>query len=94
MNDRTACRERNAGSSSRSSSPIGVLTSTSGLTSVSSTVGFDLRPSRQKCSTSKLSCSGSGPSTDVGGLSRRQNASEGAANTPRLSTSESGPASP
>jgi hypothetical protein len=70
------------------------MTSTSGLTSVSSTVGFDFSASRQKCSTSQLSCSGDGPSTEVGGFSNSQNASVGATNTPRLSTSDEAVASP
>ena len=63
--------------------------STSGDHRHSRTVGLASRASPQNRSTSQENCSGSGPSTWVGGLSSRQNSRVGVTKTPRRSTSDS-----
>lgn len=48
----------------------------------------------QNRSSSQLNCSSAGPSTCVGGFSKRQNSGAGARNTPRRSVSLSSVARP
>lgn len=50
-------------------------------------VGLARRANSQKRSSSQLNCSSAGPSTWVGGFSKRQNRGVGARKTPRRSVS-------
>src|SRR6266508_4317450 len=87
-------RDRNAPRSASSSSPTGVSSSTSDVHRHSRTVGFDCRARTQKRSSSHEKRSDSGPSTCLGGFSKRQNMGVGGQNTPRRSTSDAGSSSP
>jgi hypothetical protein len=57
-------------------------------------LGLARSASSQKRSSSQLNCSSAGPSTCVGGLSKRQNSGAGATKTPRRSVSLPSVASP
>ncbi|MGX1031405.1 hypothetical protein RKD38_006086 [Streptomyces ambofaciens] len=68
--------------------------STSGECRHSRMFGFARRASSQKRSSSQLNCSSPGPSTCVGGFSKRQYSAVGARKTPRRSVSLSSVARP
>lgn len=68
--------------------------STSGECRHSSTLGLLRSASEQNRSSSQENCSSAGPSTCVGGFSKRQYSGVGARNTPRRSVSLSSVASP